>query len=60
MGPSGRTDPTARICHRRPGSARAFTAAAELIGDYFVSMAQRVYGRDTATTQDCNVVILAR
>jgi hypothetical protein len=39
---------------------RAFAAAAELIGDYFVSMAQRVYRCDTATTQDRSAAILAR
>jgi hypothetical protein len=53
-GKDGAAPPPARI------SPRAFVAAAELIGDYFMSMAQRIYGRDTAKTQDRGAAILAR
>jgi len=41
-------------------SARAFTAAAMLIADYFMPMAERVYGDAAATRQDRNAATLAR
>jgi Protein of unknown function (DUF3987) len=41
-------------------SARAFAAAAVLIGDYFGAMAERVYGDAAATTQDRDAATLAR
>jgi hypothetical protein len=41
-------------------SARAFAAAALLIGDYFMSMAERVYGDAAATREDRNAATLAR
>ena len=41
-------------------SARAFEAAALLIGAYFVPMSERVYGDATATREDRNATTLAR
>jgi hypothetical protein len=41
-------------------SPRAFAAAAELIGDYFMAMAERVYGDIPATMRDRNAATLAR
>src|SRR5215469_3969045 len=41
-------------------SARAFAAAASLVGDYFVPMAERVYGDAAASREDRNAATLAR
>jgi hypothetical protein len=41
-------------------SARAFAAAAMLVADYCVPMAERVYGDAAATTADRNAATLAR
>jgi len=41
-------------------SARAFAAAALLIGDYFMPMAERVYGDATATERERGAATLAR
>jgi hypothetical protein len=41
-------------------SARAFAAAALFVGDYFMSMAERVYGDAAATPEDRNAATLAR
>jgi hypothetical protein len=41
-------------------SPRAFTAAALLVSDYFLPMAERVYGDAAATKQDRNGATLAR
>jgi Protein of unknown function (DUF3987) len=41
-------------------SARAFAAAALLVGDYFVPMSERVYGDVAATREDRNAATLAR
>jgi hypothetical protein len=40
-------------------SPRAFGAAAELIGDYFMAMAEAVYGEDTVSMQHRNAANLA-
>jgi hypothetical protein len=40
-------------------SARAFVAAARLVADYFVPMAERVYGDAAAPVQDRNAATLA-
>jgi hypothetical protein len=41
-------------------SARAFTAAALLVSDYFMAMAERVYGDAAATHEDRHAATLAR
>ena len=41
-------------------SARAFTAAAQLMADYFVPMAERVYGDAAATERERGAATLAR
>lgn len=41
-------------------SARAFAAAALLVGDYFMPMAERVYGDAAASRHDRNAATLAR
>jgi len=41
-------------------SARAFAAAARLIGEFFLSMAERVYGDAAATEPERNAATLAR
>jgi hypothetical protein len=41
-------------------SGRAFAAAALLVGDYFMSMAERVYGDAVSTREDRNAATLAR
>jgi hypothetical protein len=41
-------------------SARAFAAAALLVGDYFMAMAERVYGDAAAAHEDRNAATLAR
>jgi len=41
-------------------SARAFTAAATLLSDYFMPGAERVYGDAAATAEDRNAATLAR
>ena len=41
-------------------SDRAFLAAAQLVADYFMPMAERVYGDAAATTSDRNAATLAR
>jgi hypothetical protein len=41
-------------------SERAFAAAALLVGDYFIPMAERVYGDAAATREDLNAATLAR
>jgi hypothetical protein len=41
-------------------SARAFVAAARLVADYFVPMAERVYGDAAASVKDRNAATLAR
>src|SRR5205085_7118478 len=41
-------------------SLRAFAAAATLMGEYFVPMAARVYGENTATAREQNAATLAR
>ena len=53
-GEEGATPPPAQI------SARAFAAAAHLIGDYFMPMAERVYGDAAATERERAAAILAR
>jgi hypothetical protein len=53
-GEDGASPPSTRI------SPRAFAAAAELVGDYFTAMAERVYGGITGTTRDRNATALAR
>jgi hypothetical protein len=53
-GEDGASPPPTRI------SPRAFIAAAELIGDYCMAMAERVYGDITTRTRDRNAAILAR
>jgi hypothetical protein len=53
-GEDGASPPSTRI------SPRAFAAAAELVGDYFMAMPERVYGGITATTRDRNATALAR
>jgi hypothetical protein len=40
-------------------SSRALAAAADLIGDYFMTMAERVYGDAAATTRDSDAAALA-
>ena len=49
----GASPPPTRI------SLHAFVAAAELIGDYFMAMAQRVYGDITTTPRDRHAAALA-
>jgi hypothetical protein len=41
-------------------SERAFAAAAHLVGDYFVPMAERVYGDAASSHEDRNAATLAR
>jgi hypothetical protein len=41
-------------------TARAFAAAAHLLDDYFLPMADRVYGDDAASLRDRNAATLAR
>jgi Protein of unknown function (DUF3987) len=41
-------------------SERAFAAAALLVGDYFVPMAERIYGDAAASREDRNAATLAR
>jgi hypothetical protein len=41
-------------------SARAFAAAAHLVGDYFLPMAERVYGDAAVSVEDRNAATLAR
>jgi hypothetical protein len=41
-------------------SAREFAAAALLVGDYFMPMAERVYGDAAATREDRNAATIAR
>jgi hypothetical protein len=41
-------------------SVRAFSAAAQLMTEYFVPMAERVFGDAAATTQDRNAATIAR
>jgi hypothetical protein len=53
-GQDGASPPPARI------SPRAFAAAADLIGDYFMAMAERVYGNVAATTRACGAATLTR
>jgi uncharacterized protein DUF3987 len=53
-GEDGMAPPPARI------SPRAFAAAALLIGDYFMPMAERVYGDAAATERDRDAATLAR
>jgi len=53
-GEDGMAPPPARI------SPLAFAAAALLIGDYFMSMAERVYGDAAATERDRGAATLAR
>jgi len=53
-GENGIAPPPIRI------SARAFAAAALLIGDYFLPMAERVYGDAAATERERNAATLAR
>lgn len=53
-GEDGATPPPTQI------SARAFTAAATLVADYFVPMAERVYGDAVATERDRGAAALAR
>jgi hypothetical protein len=52
-GEDGASPPPTRI------SPRAFIAAAELIGDYFMAMAERVYGDPAATTRYRDAAALA-
>jgi hypothetical protein len=53
-GEEGMAPPPPRI------SARAFAAATQLINDYFMLMAERVYGDAAATPNDRNAATLAR
>jgi hypothetical protein len=53
-GEAGMAPPPAQI------SARAFAAAARLMADYFVPMAERVYGDASATERDRGAATLAR
>lgn len=53
-GEDGMAPPPAQI------SARAFAAAASLIADYFVPMAERVYGDAAATDRERGAATLAR
>jgi hypothetical protein len=53
-GEDGIAPPPAQI------SARAFAAAAQLMADYFVPMAERVYGDAAATERERNAATLAR
>jgi hypothetical protein len=53
-GEDGASPPSTRI------SPHAFVAAAELIGDYFMAMAERVYGDITTTPRDRHAAALAR
>ena len=53
-GEDGMAPPPAQI------SPRAFAAAALLIGDYFMPMAERVYGDAATTATDRNAATLAR
>lgn len=41
-------------------SPRAFAAPAELVGDYFIAVAERVYGDAAATTRDIDTAALKR
>jgi hypothetical protein len=53
-GEDGTSPPPTRL------SPRAFTAAAHLMADYFVAMAEAVYGDVTKTTRERNAAILAQ
>jgi hypothetical protein len=53
-GEDGMTPPPSAI------SGRAFAAAALLMGDYFIPMAERVYGDAAASREDRNATTLAR
>ena len=53
-GDTGMTPPPMTI------SQRAFAAAALLVSDYFIPMAERIYGDAAATTAERNAATLAR